>query len=232
MGLSGWLIALLVILVVFIIIMIVLAIVSSSGGGEIPVNGGLNGLNGLNGINPKVVQDKKRNVDSGSDSQVCRNIDILYANISLSTGEFIQNAKNGSKRVGNSFKNMNKHAVSIGEAIQNINGKHGNEYADCLLQKNQIYKNLVEYIIVKQKTLSPNDHLLHGLNDINEKMANILVEMNSNVSFDEYVNILHQYDVLVVKQIHFTNENDFNAADEANQQAQIVLITISSNSCK
>lgn len=236
MALSGWLIALLVILVIFIIVMITLAIVSSSSGGEIPANGG-NGINGSNGINggngiEVVKKNKKNKDDSGSDPQVCRNIDILYANISLSTGEFIQNAKNGSKRVGNSFKNMNKHAVAIGEVIQSINGKHGNQYADCLLQKNQIYKNLVEYIIVKGKTLSPNDHLLHGLNDINEKMGAILVEMNGDVKFEEYVSILHQYDVLVVKQIHFMNENDFNAADEANQQAQIILITISSNSCK
>lgn len=256
-GMSGWLIALLVILVIFIIVMIVLAIVSSSSNGnpqnpnQQPQNGNSNGNGQGNDVIILTKTQQKEECSSESskssnsssseasgseeiaNAQSCRNIDILYASISLSTGEFIQNAKNGSKRVGNSFKNMNKHAIAIGDVIRGMHhGKYGNEYSNCLLQKNQIYKTLVEHIIVKGKTLNPNDHLLHGLNDINEKMGAILVSMNGDIKFEDYVSILHQYDVLVVKQIHFMNENDHDAADQANQQAQITLITISSNSCK
>jgi hypothetical protein len=259
---SGWLIALLVILVIFIIVMIVLAIVSSGSTNPPtnPPNGPPNGPS-TGGPNPLLVfgkggKDAESSEGSGSDSsgsssesgsgsgsesgsesgtdtyQTCRNIDILYANISLSTGEFIQNAKNSSKRVGNSFNNMNKHAVSIGQTIQDMHNKYGKEYSDCLLKKNQIYKNLVEHIIVKNKILNPNDQLLQNLNEINEKMGSLLVGMNKKLKLEEYVTVLHEYDVLVVKQIRHTNENNNDLADQANQKAQEKLIIVSHNSCR
>jgi len=253
-GMSGWLIALLVILVVFIIVMIVLAIVSSTSSNNNGNTDGMNGINPMLPINGTNANGQQQNMifikkdkhedqsgsgsnsgsgnESSSNVQSCRNIDILYASISLATGEFIQNAKNSSKRVGNSFKNMNKHAVAIGEVIQNVHKKHGDEYANCLLQKNQIYKNLVEYIIVKRQTLNPNDHLLHGLNDVNEKMGKLLVKMNDNIKFEDYVVVLHKYDVLVVQQIHHVNEGNADEADRCNQEAQVMLITISSNTCR
>lgn len=234
-GMSGWLIALIVILVIFILVMIILAIVSSSSSGQSSQQQG--NSNGNQNIKNKdiVIHEEKKHDESSSSSpssKYCRNIDILYASISLSTGEFIQNAKNGSKRVGNSFKNMNKHAVSIGETIHQIYGAHGDEYSEYLLQKNSIYKNIVEYVIVKQKTLNVNDHLLHGLNSVNEKLASLLVKMNDTITYEQYVDILHKYDVLVVKQIHYTNEGDSDNADKANQEAQTTLILISSNSCR
>lgn len=208
---DGWLIALIVIAIIIIIVLIVLAIYAS----PIVIN--------ENKVVKKEISDNSNN----SQKQHTANLTIAFINFANQTSCFLQQAKCGFKGVGETYDDMNVLAKYIGHNLHMINScDHGLDLALLLCEKNELYKELTEEVLVNKKVIKGNDRLLRQLNEKNLDIADILFNICSKNEKKKYVTLLHNYDVAVVSQMGALTENNYKRYLASSREAQKLCITI------
>lgn len=159
---------------------------------------------------------------------------LAHSNLSQQTSNFIQQAKCGYKGMKVTYEQMDRLATYIGKNLD-PNG----ELDVYLREKNEIYKELVEKIVVNDENVTPDDHLFRHLEEVNAKITNILAR-NSIVSqfgvdglkdadrlakeTERYMKEIHKYDIAVVSQMKFVADDEYTKASAAAFQAQLIII--------
>jgi len=211
---DSWLIALIILAIVILVVLIILAIFSvpntSSGKPEI-----------------------KNEVRAVSDEQKqhAANLAIAFIDLSHQTSNFLQQAKCGYKGVGNTYEEMNKISKHIGHCLHRVKGNYGEDIERLLCEKNDIYRELTEEVLVNKKIIKGNDNLLESLNDKNVKMAEILYTIYPNHTRNQYIAMLHEYDVLIVSQMGALAEGDYKRYLISCKESRRIYINIAMFLC-
>ena len=202
---DGWLLALIIIVVIILFILILWALIASP--------------------TASVQVSRGQNVSNNGQNSLA----LAHLNLAQQTSNFIQQAKYGYKGLKVTYDQMNKLAEYIGKSMGS------SKLGDYLKEKNEIYKELVERIVVNGDNLKPDDHLFKHLDETNQKIADILAHnyvtthnLKDQKSFDDartkYRTLLHKYDVAVVSQMKYVADGDHAKAAAAAFQAQSIMV--------
>tara|TARA_R100000750_G_C2336035_1_gene92121 strand:- start:313 stop:960 length:648 start_codon:yes stop_codon:yes gene_type:complete len=211
---DAWLIALIVLAIVILIVLIILAIFS---------------VPDTSNVKSKVEEEVK--TISDEQKQHNANLAIAFIDLSHQTSNFLQQAKCGYKGVGNTYDEMNKIAKHIGHCLHRVKGNYGEDVERLLCEKNDIYRELTEEVLVNKKVIKGNDSLLECLNDKNVEMAEVLYSICPNNTRKQYISMLHEYDVLIVSQMGALSDCDYKRYLSSCKDSRRIYINISMFLC-
>ncbi len=206
---DSWLIALIVIAILIIIALILLAIFAAPSYDQVEHN-----------KTPTIDLDKFR-----SQKQHTANLTIAFINLSNQTSNFLQQAKYGYKGIGETYNDMDNLAKYIGHCLHAISDKHGPDMALLLCEKNELYKELTEDVLVNKRVIKGNDRLLKHLNEKNAKLADILHDVCGKNDRKQYITMLHKYDVLIVSQMGALAKSDHKRYLISHRDSQKLCLT-------
>lgn len=209
---DSWLIVIIVIVIIILVLLILWVVC--------PLTPSTNAIN-----------DIKQDAKNISDSQKPKiaNLTIAFINLSNQTSNFLLHAKCGYKGVGETFTEMNNLANHIGRNFQTLEGC--DELGDLLCQKNELYRQLIEDILINKKVIKGNNPLLMSLNENNVELADVFFTICNKTTKTRYIELLHQYDVLIVQQVGCLVSNDHAKYIAACRESQRICITIIMQLC-
>jgi len=205
---DGWLIALITLAIIIIVVLILLAIYAS------PTSDAKN----------NVSETQLRN-SSNEHKQHSANLTISFINLSNQTSNFLQQVKCGYKGVRETFDDMNNLVNYICHCFHMIGVDNTSELKRLLCEKNDLYKDLTEEVLVNKKIIKASNRFLKELNEKNLKIADIFVTTCNKNAKQDYITFLHKYDVTVVSQMGALVENNYKLYIESSRQAQKISLT-------
>lgn len=208
---DSWLVALIVIIFIIILVLIIFAVSPSR-----PVAQSA----------PRSI-DEKENVGLDARKQYSANLTIAFINLSNQTSNFLQQIRSSYKGITETFRDMNNMSNYIGHNLNAINSKHGKDFSYLLCEKNALYKDLAQEILVSRNTIKSNDYILGELNRINIMMAEILIDICPANDKNKYVKLLHGYDIEIVGQMGALVNNDYKKYIDHCRTAQKNYLTLS-----
>lgn len=209
---DGWMIAIIVIVIIILVLLILWVVC--------PITPSASVINDIKQDARDIPNDRKLQI---------ANLTIAFINLSNQTSNFLQQAICGYKGIGETFTEMNSLAKHIGHNFQTLEGC--DELGDLLCQKNELYRELTEDILINKKVIKGNNVLLISLNEKNVEIADIFFTICNKTAKTRYIELLHQYDVLIVSQIGCLANRDHSKYIVVCRESQRIYITIVMTLC-
>jgi flagellar basal body-associated protein FliL len=206
-GWNGWAIALISVVIIILIILVLIAIFGASSSYATENNSTQNG--------------NERGTRKRQASDFFNKLNQKISDWSDLTSDFVQQARSGYRGIGVTYKEMNKLADQIGDLVGEVKETSlGNEIGELFREKNEIFKSIIEDVLINLEALEPENDLLRALNENSVNLAQLFNKVCGENSRSDYTKVLHEYNMAVVQQIRTLQEEDYEKYLDYSKLAQ------------